>query len=380
MSRIGIGLVGYGFIGRIHAASFSAVPWMYPGAPHPRLVGVVTATAASAERARQEGGYPVATTSLSELLAREDIQAISCCTPNDAHREVLLAAMAAGKHVYCDKPLALNLEQAREIAALAAASRGIYQMTFQYRFVPAIQRARQLVRDGFLGRLFSFRAVYLHAGYTDPMRPMSWRLQYARSGGGAVMDLGAHVIDLLRYLVGEFRAVCATERTMIGRRPAGPGGPLVPVDVDDLLLAQAELDNGAIGTLEFSRLATGAEDDLRLELRGQDGALAFDLMQPDFLEVYDARQPDAPLGGSRGWTRVACLGRYAEHGALPGPKFTQGWWRFHIASAFDFLRNIEQGHMNEGSPSFQDGLEAQRVVSALQLSAREGRWVETRAL
>ncbi|MGQ9554492.1 MAG: Gfo/Idh/MocA family protein [Anaerolineae bacterium] len=378
MSEIGIGIIGYGFIGRIHAASYQAVPWMYPGAPRARLLAVCTATADSARKAQAEGEFPLATTDYRELLGRDDIQAISCCTPNDSHREILLAAIEAGKHIYCDKPLALNLAEAHEVVAAAKGRSCIYQMTFEYRFVPALLRAKQLIQQGFLGQLFSFRACYLHAGYIDPQRPMSWRLDWQRSGGGAVVDLGAHVIDLVRYLAGEFRSVLALQRTYVPERPAYPGGPMVPVKVDDITIAQAELSNGAVGTLEFSRLATGAEDELRLEFHGSQGALAFNLMEPNWLYAYDVRRSESPIGGERGWTRIATVGRYPEKGALPGPKFGQGWMRFHIASAHAFLQNVAQGKLGEESPLFADGLAVQVVIDAMQRSALTGQWVSLR--
>ncbi|MGI6209740.1 MAG: Gfo/Idh/MocA family protein [Anaerolineae bacterium] len=372
MDEIGVGIVGYGFIGRIHALSYVSVPWTYPGAPRTRLVAASTATESSADRARKEGAFDLVTTDYRQLLERDDIQAVSVCTPNDVHREVVLAALEAGKHVYCDKPLALNLEQATEVAERARHSAGVHQMTFNYRFVPAIRRAHQMITEGFLGRLIHFRAAYLHSGYTDPNRPLSWRLDRERSGGGAVMDLGVHVVDLVRKLLGEFRAVAALERTFIRQRPLPDGTGMGQVRVDDLTLAQVELAGGAVGTLEFSRLATGTEDDLRLEIHGDRGALRFSLMEPDWLYAYDARESDAPLGGERGWKQIAVLGRYPEKGALPGAKSTQGWLRFHVASAYDFLLNVEQGHLSDYSPSFEDGREAQRVVAALQQSAADG--------
>ncbi len=372
MDEIGIGIVGYGFIGRIHALSYISVPWTYPGAPRVHLVGASTATEAGARRAEREGQFELVTTDYRRLLERQDIQAISCCAPNDAHREIVLAAIEAGKHVYCDKPLALNLEQAEEVARAARAGEGIYQMTFNYRFVPALRRARQLIAEGFLGRPFSFRADYLHSGYIDPRRPLSWRLDRERSGGGAVVDLGAHVIDLVRYLLGEFRSLSALQRTFIPRRPLSDGSGTGEVRVDDLTLVQAELENGAVGTMEFSRLATGTEDELRLELRGDRGALSFNLMEPDFLGAFDAADPEEPLGGTRGWKRIASAGRYLEKGALPGPKSTQGWARFHLASAHDFLVNVQRGALAEHSPGFEAGLEAQRVIATIQRSAAEG--------
>ncbi len=376
MDELGVGIVGYGFIGRIHALSFLSSPWTYPGSPRTRLVGVAVASERTAAKVKAEGGFEVVTTDYQRLLERDDIQVVSVCTPNDVHREVVLAALEAGKHVYCDKPLALNVAEARLVAEAAAAGDRVTQMTLQYRFVPAIRRAHQLIGQGFLGRPMEFRAAYLHSGYIDPQRPFSWRLDRTRSGGGAVTDLGVHAIDLVRLLLGEFRRVSCLQRTFIPQRPLADGSGAADVTVDDVTLAQAEMENGAVGTMEFSRLATGAEDELLIELYGDKGGLRFNLMEPDFLHVYDARESDQPLGGSRGWQRIGVLGRYAEKGALPGAKCTQGWARFHVAGAHDFLCNVVRGGLSGYSPSFHDGLEAQRVVEAMQRSAEsDGRYV-----
>lgn len=369
MAGIGVGIVGYGFIGRIHALSYLSVPWTYPGAPRTKLVGVAVASERTAAKVLSEGGFDLVTTDYRRLLERDDVQVISVCTPNNVHGEVVRAALGAGKHVYCDKPLAADGAEARALTEAAQGASVVTQMTLQYRFVPAIRRAHQLIAQGFLGRPVQFRAAYLHSGYIDPQRPFSWRLDRRRSGGGAVMDLGVHVIDLVRLLLGEFRTVSCLQRTFIPRRPWAEGEGQAEVDVDDVTLAQAELANGAVGTLEFSRLATGTEDELRLELYGEKGGIRFNLMEPDWLDIYDARGSDQPLGGERGWQQIAVLGRYPEKAALPGAKCTQGWTRFHVAGAYDFLTNVMRGGLSEYSPSFQDGLRAQMVVEALQRSA-----------
>lgn len=376
MHELGVGVVGYGFIGKVHTFSYRAIPMMYEPPPaRVRLVGVCTSRPETAEAARDHGGFEFATTDYRRLLERKDIQIINCCTPNDLHHPLLCDALAAGKHIYCDKPLALNLAQAEEIAARAQGAPGTHQMTFNYRFVPAIMRAKELVEDGFFGDFFSFRAAYLHAGYTDPNRPMSWRLDLARSGGGAIADLGSHAIDLVRHLLGEFRQVSARAKTFIASRPVAPGAAeRAPVRVDDVTTMQAELEGGALGTLEFSRLATGAMDELRIEAHGSGGAFAFNLMDPNWLQVFDNRRPERPLGGDRGFTRVESAQRYPAPAALPGPKFGVGWMRFHIASLYEFLRRAAAGE--PGCPSFDDGLAAHRVIDAALRASESGRWVE----
>jgi len=378
MKEIKVGIVGFGFMGRAHTYGYKTLPLYYRDLPFKiTLRAVADPVPGVAARAAEELGFTYATQNPGDVFADPEIDIVDICTPNIYHKEGIIRALAAGKHVYCDKPLGMNPEEAREMAVQAARARGVSQMTLQYRFVPAIRRARQLIESGFLGRPVQFRAAYLHSGYIDPQRPFSWRLDRARSGGGAVMDLGVHAIDLVRLLLGEFRTVSCLQRTFIRQRPRPEGDAQATVDVDDVTLAQAELANGAVGTLEFSRLATGAEDELRLELYGEKGGLRFSLMEPDWLYAYDARGSDQPLGGSRGWQQLAVLGRYPEKGALPGAKCTQGWTRFHIASAYDLLSNVVRGELGSYSPSFGDGLAAQAVVAALQRSAdAQGAWTE----
>lgn len=389
MQTFGVGMVGYGFIGKVHSHAHLALPLLYDPLPaRTQLVGVCTATEASGAKAQAQAGFPFATTDYRQLLKRDDIHLIHICTPNDAHFEVVRDALAAGKHIYCDKPLALNVAEAEEIVALAQSVPTVQQMTFNYRFVPALMRARQMIEAGYLGDLFSFRVAYLHAGYIDPKRPYTWRLNMARSGGGAVADLGAHVIDLTRFLLGpgtnvpragEFAAVSATLQTIIPERTEAATGLLRPVDVDDLALLQCRLAGGAVGTLEATRLATGVQDELRIELHGSKGALRFNLMDPNWLDAYDATVPEAALGGDRGATRIESVTRYPKPYSLGATKNTVGWLNFHIQSVQDFVTNVanrQNGQpMHPHSPTFSDGLAAQRIIAAAQRSsAKDGQW------
>ena len=380
MREMGVGVVGYGFIGKVHAFAHRAIPFMYDPLPvKARLVGVCTATAESGRKAQEAAGFEFATTDAAELLARNDIQILHCCTPNDAHSSFLLDAIAAGKHLYCDKPLTRTLAEAEAVAAAARANPGaIRRMTFHYRFIPAILRAQQLVADGFLGEVYHFRGAYLHAGYLDPKRPRTWRLEMARSGGGAIMDLGAHLYDLLRCLLlpvaGEMTEVNAQLQTRIPERPDPKTGELKPVDVDDIAVAQVKTASGAIGVLEASRLATGVQDELRFEIHGSKGAISFNLMEPDFLTVYDATIPEGALGGNRGPQRIECVARFPKPYSFGVVKNTLGWPQMHIHSLFDFLSAVGGG-VEDGGPTFDDGLAANRFVDACQRSAPSGAWV-----
>ena len=372
----GVGMIGFGGIARVHAYAHASLPFLYRPLPFAtRLVGVCTSRGDTAMSAMTEGHFQFATTDSMELIDRPDIHVIHVCTPNDSHRDLAVAALNAGKHVYCEKPLAMDLESAREMLDVARHSDRTHQVTFQYRFVPAIMRAKQLVDEGLVGAPLAFRFCYLHAGYTDGQRPMSWRLDSGKSGGGALFDLGSHAIDLVQHLVGDVVRVSASLPTFVHDRPAAAGSDSrVPVHVDDHAVMLMEPDTGAVGTVEASRVATGTTDDLTLEIHGTSGALKFDLMDPNWLHLYDARQPGSPIGGRRGYTKVQTIQDYPEPSFLPSPKATVGWMRFHIASLHDFMTNVHEGRV--GEPSFADGAATQAVLYAAQTSHQTGMWAE----
>jgi len=376
MKQFGVGMVGYGFIGKMHTFAYKSIPVYYDPPPaNIRLIGVCTSRAETAQRAAEHGGYEFGTTDYHKLLERDDIHIINCCTPNNLHKDLLIDAIKAGKNVYCDKPLTTDMKSAHEIMDVVSSSRVINQMTFQYRFVPAMIRARQLIQEGLLGNPMSFRAEYLHAGYIDPGRQMSWRLDVSQGGAGALFDLGSHVLDLVRYLLGECTEVFATTRTFIKQRPISKGSKeLVDVKVDDLALLQMKMDNGSIGTVEASRIATGANDDLKVEIHGSEGAIRFKLMEANWLDVYDNRAESDPIGGRKGFTRIETVQRYPAPAAFPGPKFMVGWERFHIASMHDFLCNVVKGEV--APPAFYDGFKVQEVMEAALISANKGSWVK----
>lgn len=376
---LGIGLVGHGGAGRMHALAYRTLPSYYDPLPaEPKLVGVCTSREETGAKARKEHGFRFHCTDFHRLLERDDISIIDCCVPNFLHRTVVMEALQVGKHVYCEKPLALNLKEAEELAAQARQAGLKCQMVFNYRFVPAVMRAKQLIVEGTLGEAISFRGAYLHSGYLDPRRPMSWRLRKAQAGGGALMDLGPHILDLLRYLLGEFTSVFAETRTIITERPSPDGKGTEKVDVDDLALLQLRLQNGALGTVEVSRCAAGANDELKFEIHGSKGALAFSLMDPNWLYFYDATEEGEPLGGRRGFTRIETVQRYPEPAVFPYPRAPVGWCRFHIASQYQFIKAVVLDLPPE--PNFEDGLAVQRIIEAAYLSAERGERVALEAL
>jgi predicted dehydrogenase len=371
---VGIALIGYGSIGRVHAMAYRDLPFHYRlPADAVRLVGVATSQAETAARAAREIGCPVWTDDYRTLLARDDVHAVDICVPNHMHEEIVLAAAAAGKHVYVEKPLATTVAGARRMAEAVDQAGVKGQLTFNYRFIPAITRARQLMDAGFAGRIFSFYACYRRSSYISPEKPLSWKLRQETAGGGALFDLGSHVLDLVAYLLGDVASLQATMQTMIPQRPLAAGSSrLGQVEVDDFDLLQLCLTDGALGVLEFSRIATGAMNDLRLEIFGSSGALRVSLEEPDWLYVYDVRDPDQPLGGARGFKRLETLQRFEGQ---VSPDWTQpmGFVRAHAECQYQFLRSIWEDHVPR--PSLRDGVYIQRIMAAAQRSASESRWV-----
>jgi predicted dehydrogenase len=371
MRSVGVGVIGYGFIGKVHAFAYRNIPFFYDPAPlEVRLVGVATSRRETAEAARVHGGFETATPDWRELVARADIDIINICTPNSLHAEQLVAAMAAGKHIYCDKPLTVNVEEAAAVKRAMAGWKGIGQMTFHNRFYSATLKARQLVEQGFIGTPIGFRGVFLHSGSVDPKAPVTWR-QRKSFGGGALRDIGSHLLDLTDWLAGPIESIRAETRTLHSRRPDGRGGT-EPVEVDDQVVMTGRLGGGAVGTLEASKIATGAEDDLRLEINGDKGAIRINLMEPDFLDVYSLADPDSPLGGLRGWKRIATLGRYPQPAAFPPPRSTSGWLRGHTHCLHNFLQAVAEGR--PADPSLDRGIAVQRMIDCAERAAASHAW------
>ncbi len=375
MQKTRIGLIGYGGIGRVHAAAYRAIPFHY-GLPADsiEIAGVATTRHETAARAAAEIGCDFFSDDYRELLARDDIDAVDICTPNNSHYEIVLAAAAAGKHIYCEKPLAMNALEAANMAQAVDGAGVKAQVTFNFRFFPAVMRARRLIDEGFLGRIFSFRGRYHRSSYIDRDKPMSWRLKRAVTGGGALFDLGSHILDLLYYVLGEFDSVHGTLDTLINQRPVTKGSAeLAPVDVDDIALLHARLRDGTLGTVEISRMGTGATNDLTFEVFGDCGAIRFDLNEPGWLQVYDARDADSPHGGERGFRKIEAVSRYDGQRA-PDWTMTPDFMRAHAECQYQFIRSIWND--SAPSPSFSDGAHIQNVMAAAEMSSKEGKWVQ----
>jgi len=376
VKTLGVGIIGYGFMGRMRNYCYKTIPLLYENVPlRTQIVGVSTAHIDTAQAAAAETGAAFATDDWRRLIDRDDIHVIDICTPNAAHKEQVIAALNAGKHIYCDKPLTVNYADAVEIIDTARNTpSSIHQMTFQTRFFPATIRARQLIDEGAIGDVYHFHAAYLHAGYTSPKRPYSWRMDKAH-GGGALVDLGSHIIDLMRHLLGEYESVFATTRTFTTQRPdARDLNKMHKVEVDDYALLNVKMAGGTTGVVEASRFATGVNDELRFEIHGSRGALAFNLMQPDWLYFYDDTAPGGNYGGRKGYTQIECVNRKPNM-RLKTPKNSIGWRDGHVHCLFNLLSCIAENR--PASPSLFDGAAVQRVMDAAYRSAETGGWVQT---
>ncbi len=376
MKTLGVGILGYGFMGRTHAYAHRVIPFHYSPPPvRCELRWVCRTTAEGAAAACEEAGFRRGVTDPMELIRADDVDIVHICTPNQEHFPALMEAMRLQKHIYIDKPVTASLAEADALAAALPKYRGVAQAALQYRFFPATLLAKQMIDEGFLGPVTHFRAQYLHSGSVDPDKPVNWK-STAAAGGGVIRDLGSHVLDLLMWFLGPFAEVQCVSRIWSGERPSlDRPGTRMKIDVEDAALMLLRSADGALGSIEASKIATGSEDELRFEIHGRYGALRFNLMEPNYLDVYDLRQADGVYGGERGWRRTACMQKYPPPGnKFPGPKFSIGWMRGHIHCLYSFLAAIAEGR--PARPGLEQGIYLQRVLETVRRSAEEKRWLD----
>ena len=374
MDEIRVGIIGFGFMGKTHTYGYKTIPLYYSDLPFKiKLVGVCDTVAEVAQKAKESLDFEFATNDPDEILKREDIDAVDVCTPNKYHKDAILKALDAGKHVYCDKPLATSYEEAKEIVSLLDRYDLVTQMALQYRFFPATMRAREIIQEGRIGKIMSFRACYLHSSAINPKKPLGWKQDKKFGGGGVLFDLGSHVLDIIYYLLGEYSSVFAKTEIVYRQRP-DRNGNMVDVEADDIAFLILRMKDGGIGTIEASKVATGVNDELRFEIHGDRGAIRFNLMEPNWLEYYDNTLPDVPLGGVKGYVRIECTQRYPKPGGdFPNPKFSIGWIRSHVHSLYNFVSCVYD--KRQASPSFKDGAYIQHVMERAYQSDNEGKWV-----
>ncbi|MFF5970945.1 Gfo/Idh/MocA family protein [Streptomyces sp. NPDC012769] len=381
---LGVGMVGYAFMGAAHSQGWRTAGRVFDLPLRPVLAAVAGRDAAAVRAAAGRHGWAAAETDWRSLVARDDVQLVDVCTPGDSHAEIAIAALEAGKHVLCEKPLANSVAEAEQMtaAAEAAAERGqIAMVGFNYRRVPALSFARRLIADDRLGVLRHVRVTYLQDWLVDPGFPLTWRLEREHAGSGALGDLGAHAVDLAQYLAGEpLVGVSALTETFVRERPllagvatglaAGPSagagsGAYGPVTVDDAALFTGRLASGALASFEATRMAAGRKNALRLEINGEKGSLAFDLERLNELSFHDHTEPAA----SAGFRRILVT--------EPDHPYLEGWWPPGHALGYEhtFAHQARDlvlaiASKTAPAPSFADGLQVQRVLAAVEESAR----------
>ena len=364
-------------MGRTHTWAVQNLPFFYGSLPFRAVTaGVCTTTAEKSERVAEQFGIARAVTDEDALIGDPDIDVIDICTPNNLHFGTLKKAIAAGKHVLCEKPLCLTPAEAAEIASLPRLEGQICGMVFNNRWLSPVLRAKQLIDEGRLGRILSFNGYYLHSSATDVNRRAGWKQDKTVCGGGVLFDLGSHVIDLLGFLCGQLETVSGMSQIAYPVRTGRDGTPW-QTNADESFYLLGKTESGACGTVTVGKLQPGTNDDLGFEIYGETGALRFSLMEPNWLYFYDNTAPDAPIGGERGFTRLECIGRYPDL-IFPSVKAPAGWLYGHLASMHAFLSAVASG--TPFAPSLSDGLYVQKVMEAAYRSdAQNGVRVEVDA-
>lgn len=385
MRKINIGMIGAGFMGKAHSLSMAAMPmffWPAPAIPVRKVVCDLTMEAA--EQAALRLGFEKYTDNWRDVVNDPEIDVIDIVTPNNSHAEIAIAAAKAGKHVICEKPLASTLEESKQMLDAVTAAGVKHMVAFNYRRTPAVALAKKYIEEGAIGQILNFRGTYLQDWSADPNSPLSWRFQKALSGSGALGDIGTHVIDFARYLVGEIAEVMAETKTWITERPVQAFGvdklgtvkldeqaEKRPVDVDDEFMSLLRFENGAIGSIEATRNGWGRNNFLTFEIHGTKGSLYFNYENRDELQVCFADDP----ADRRGY-RTVYTGPATPYGEAlwPIPALGIGYGETKIIEMHDFIQSIVEDR--EISPSFNDGYRIAQISKAILRSAEQQKWTK----
>jgi predicted dehydrogenase len=363
-----VGVLGYRFMGKAHSNALARLPMFFPDAPAVERHTIVGRDEDALAEAADRFGFSHTATDWRDVV--DEVDVFYNLGPNHLHAEPSIAALEAGAHVLCEKPLAPTLAEAREMHEAARASNQVAGCAFNYRFVPAIRYAKRLIDDGELGEIRHVRGRYLQDWLADPDAPWSWRNSAELAGSGALGDLGAHTIDLARFLVGEHAGeisrLSGQLQTFVDERET-EDGETRPVTVDDAYTAQAEFENGAVGSFEATRFATGHKNDHTIEIDGSGGSLKFSLERLNELQYHS--------GNGRGYETILVTDEsdpYVDHWWPPGHVI--GWEHTFVHENYEFLTAIAEG--GEFHPSFADAYRVQEVLDAIERSDERGEWVE----
>ncbi|CAM4486168.1 putative dehydrogenase [Paenibacillus endophyticus] len=381
MDKVRVGMVGYKFMGKAHSNAYRALPMFFPDSIKPEMTAICGRDPQGLEQAKTQFGWQSSETDWKELVKRDDIDLIDINAPSDAHKAIALAAAEAGKHIFCEKPLALTLEDSREMLEAAEKAGVKHMVGFNYRFAPAVQLAKKLVSDGRLGEIYHFRAVFLQDWIIDPNFPLVWRLQKEIAGSGSHGDLGAHLIDMARFLVGEFDEVIGMSETFVKERPiastmtglsakGSEDGPRGPVTVDDATVFMTRFAGGALGSFEATRFAAGHRCTNAFEINGSKGSIKFDFERMNELQVYFTDDAE----DVQGFRRVLATD--------PSHAYMDAWWPAGHTIGYEHTFTHEMHELMQAFaedrqpvPNFVDGVKCQEVLEAVDRSIAERRWV-----
>ena len=360
-----IGLLGFGSMGKTHKYCVDNLKYFFQTEQSVEVVALCTRHIEKAKEIAERFSIQKYTVNEDDIIYDPEIDAIDICTPNIYHYETAKKALLAGKHIYCEKPLAISYTQAKELADIAK-NQGVKAfMVFNNRFLLPVMRAKELIEKGELGRIISFNAKYLHSSALDINKKAGWKQDKDICGVGVLFDLGSHVIDLIYYLCGEFESVIGKSQIAYPTR-VGVNGEVWQTNADEAFYMISKLKNGAYGTIEVSKISLGSNDDLAFEIRGEKGSIKFDLMELNFLYFYSNESKE------KGYTKIECVNRYPSPGGIfPGIKAPVGWLRGHLGNYYAFCDSVINN--KKASPSFDDGAYVQRVMECAYASDREGK-------
>jgi len=385
--KLNIAMIGTGFMGRAHSFAWQNVTQFFDVPFVPVLKAVSSGHADKAEAFAGKWGYQEFAKDWTELVNRPDIDVVCIVTPPYLHKDIAVAAAKAGKHIFCEKPCALNHEEVRQMLQAAEQAGVVHYLNHNYRRLPAVTYAKQLISEGRLGTIYHWRGAYLQDWVMDPNFPLTWHFFMDKAGGGPMIDLTSHSVDLARYLVGEIKAVSAINKTFITERPLPGVGAATfssgsqisaekgKVEVDDASFAIAEFENGAIGSFETTRFASGRKNSNLFEIYGSLGALRFDLERLNELDFLDFKNPS----DEQGFRSVQVNNMSHPYaGAWWAPGHGLGYENSFVHAVADFLKAIDG--KSEVMPNFTDGVKIMQVIGAIRKAGDTGRRVEVSEL
>ena len=358
MRAYGVGVLGYGMMGGLHSFSYRVLSMSDQKIPKLKLVAIFGRTEENVKVFAQRYGFEEYYTDWRRLIDDDGVNAVDICTPPSEHTEPSILAIEKGKNVICEKPLAATLEDAEKMVEAAESGGARSMVMFNLRFLPAMQYAESLVKNGFLGRVYRFTGSYPKMSHVYPKRYFSWKDVLKTSGGGPLLDLGIHIADLTRLLVGEVKEVSAATETYVKERPVKGTDKMERVETEDTGLSILKFEGGAIGVLESTKVGTGHDESLKIEVNGSKGAIYWSLEKPSSLYTLSLSEKDV------GWKEVAVKNPYP---------FVSEVWQGHVVGIGRFLKSLEEDQAPE--PSFRDGLKAQEIVDAAYRSSKEKKWI-----